>query len=35
MEEKEAASYKPTVVMVDEKNKVTDIRHLEYHGQTH
>lgn len=35
MEEKEALLYKPTVVMVDAKNKAVDVRHLEWHGQTH
>lgn len=33
-DEKEAAGYKPTVVMVDEQNKVKEIRTIEYHGQT-
>ena len=33
--EEEAKTYKPTVVMVDEKNKVREIRTVEYHGQTH
>lgn len=33
MEEKEALSYKPTVVMVDKGNRVKEIRTLEYHGQ--
>jgi aspartate 1-decarboxylase len=33
MGEEEAHSYQPTVVMVDEKNQVREIRHLEYHGQ--
>jgi len=32
-DEKEAAAYKPTVVMVDEKNAVKEIRSIEYHGQ--
>jgi aspartate 1-decarboxylase len=32
--EKEAEAYKPVVVMVNEKNKATDVRHIEYHGQT-
>ena len=31
--EDEAKAYQPTVVMVDEKNAVTEIRHLEKHGQ--
>ena len=35
MDEKEAPAYQPTVVMVNEKNQATDVRHLEYHGQTH
>lgn len=33
-DEKEAAGYKPTVVMVDEANKIKEIRTVEYHGQT-
>ena len=33
--EEEAKTFKPTVVMVDEKNKVREIRTVEYHGQTH
>ena len=33
--EEEARTYRPTVVMVDEKNKVREIRHIEYHGQMH
>lgn len=32
--EAEAKAYKPTVVMVDEQNKVREIRQVEYHGQT-
>lgn len=32
--EAEAKVYKPTVVMVDEQNKVREIRQVEYHGQT-
>lgn len=32
-DEKEARAYKPTVVMVDEQNKVREIRSIEYHGQ--
>lgn len=32
-DEQEAAGYKPTVVMVDEQNKVKEIRTIEYHGQ--
>lgn len=32
-DEKEAAAYKPTVVMVDENNVVKEIRSIEYHGQ--
>ena len=31
--QEEAAAYQPTVVMVDEKNHVKEIRHLEKHGQ--
>lgn len=34
MDDKEAKGYVPTVVMVDDKNKVKEIRHVEYHGQT-
>ena len=34
MDNAEAEKYVPTVVMVDEKNKVKEIRHVEYHGQT-
>lgn len=34
MSEEEAKTYKPTVVMVDEKNHATEVRHIEYHGQT-
>ncbi len=34
MDEAEARSWKPTVVMVDEKNRVTEVRDVEYHGQT-
>ena len=32
--EDEARSYRPTVVMVDEDNRVREIRTVEYHGQT-
>ena len=31
--QEEAAAYQPTVVMVDAKNHVKEIRHLEKHGQ--
>ena len=31
--QEEAQTYQPTVVMVDEKNHVKEIRHLEKHGQ--
>ncbi|MGN0940823.1 MAG: aspartate 1-decarboxylase [Selenomonadaceae bacterium] len=34
MDEKEAKDYKPTVVMATDDNKVGEIRHVEYHGQT-
>lgn len=34
MDEAEARSWKPTVVMVDEKNRVVEVRDVEYHGQT-
>ncbi|MBR1552532.1 MAG: aspartate 1-decarboxylase [Schwartzia sp.] len=34
MDEAEARSHKPTVVMVDEKNHVVEVRNVEYHGQT-
>lgn len=30
LEEKEADEFKPTVVMVGEENKITEIRHVEY-----
>ena len=33
--EDEAKRHKPVVVMVDEKNKVREIRMIEYHGQTY
>ena len=33
MEEREAAAFRPTVVMVDENNRAVDIRRVEYHGQ--
>lgn len=32
--EAEARSYAPTVVMVDEKNRIREIRHLERAGET-
>ena len=32
--EEEAKGYQPLVVMVDEKNKVREVRRVEYHGQT-
>ncbi|MCR5757381.1 MAG: aspartate 1-decarboxylase [Selenomonas sp.] len=32
--EDEAKNHKPKVVMVDEKNKVKEVREVEYHGQT-
>ena len=32
--EEEARGYQPLVVMVDEKNKVSEVRRVEYHGQT-
>lgn len=35
MDDAEAKSHKPTVVMMGESNTVTDIRTVEYHGQTH
>ena len=34
MDEAEARSWKPTVVMVDEKNRAVEVRNVEYHGQT-
>ena len=34
MDEAEAKSWKPTVVMVDEKNRPVEVRDVEYHGQT-
>ena len=34
MDEAEARSWKPTVVMVDEKNRAVEVRSVEYHGQT-
>lgn len=34
MNEDEARTYQPTVVMVDEKNHAKEVRHIEYHGQT-
>ena len=33
--EEEGRVHKPKVVMVDEKNKIKEIRTVEYHGQTH
>lgn len=33
MDDKEAKEHKPTVVIVDENNKVKDIHNIEYHGQ--
>ena len=33
--EEESRVHKPKVVMVDEKNKIKEIRTVEYHGQTH
>ena len=32
--EDEAKAHKPKVVMVDEKNKIKEVRRVEYHGQT-
>lgn len=32
MDEKEAASYRPTVVLLNDKNQVKEIRHVECHG---
>lgn len=32
--EDEARSWKPKVVMVDEKNQIKEVRRVEYHGQT-
>ena len=34
MDTAEAKGYVPTVVMVDEKNKIKEVRHVEHHGQT-
>ncbi len=34
MDETEARGYHPTVVMVDEKNRLKEIRHVEYPAQT-
>lgn len=34
MDEREAAAHKPAVVMVDEHNKIKEIRHVEYERQT-
>ena len=34
MDEAEARNWKPTVVMVDEKNRAVEVRSVEYHGQT-
>ena len=33
--EEEGRAHKPKVVMVDEKNKIKEVRTVEYHGQTH
>jgi aspartate 1-decarboxylase len=33
--QEEAKGYQPLVVMVDEKNKIREVRRVEYHGQTH
>lgn len=35
MSEDEAKAYVPTVVMVDSHNAVREVRHVEYHSQTH
>lgn len=35
MTEDEAKAYVPTVVMVDKKNAVCEVRQAEHHGQTH
>ncbi|SFT85066.1 L-aspartate 1-decarboxylase [Selenomonas sp. GACV-9] len=32
--EDEARAWKPKVVMVDGDNKIKEVRHVEYHGQT-
>lgn len=32
--QEEAKGYQPLVVMVDEKNKIREVRRVEYHGQT-
>ncbi len=34
MDEKEAQQYVPTVVLVDEKNKIRQVRGAEHHGET-
>ena len=34
MDEAEARAYKPIVVMVDEKNRIAEVRDAEHHGQT-
>ncbi|MFZ5595690.1 MAG: aspartate 1-decarboxylase [Bacillota bacterium] len=34
MTREEAASHSPTVVMVDEKNRISEIRRVENHGET-
>ena len=34
MDEAEAKRWKPTVVMVDEKNRPVEVRDVEYHGPT-
>lgn len=33
MDEAEARAYRPTVVMVDEQNRATEVRRVEYQGQ--
>ncbi len=32
--EEEAKTHRPLVVMVDEQNKIREVRRVEYHGQT-
>ena len=32
--EEEARTHRPLVVMVDEQNKIREVRRVEYHGQT-
>ncbi len=34
MDENEAKTFKPTVLVLDENNKIKDIRHEEVHGRT-